>query len=66
MPTTRSSSWTRAQNGSNSGSANDLRPFQVGTGRHADQEDLGAALVDVLELLERASMPAARLMIGVE
>ena len=32
MPTTRSSSCTRSQNGSNSRSANDLRPFHVGTG----------------------------------
>src|SRR5437667_451221 len=32
MPTTTSSSWTRVQNGSNSGSANDFRPFHVGAG----------------------------------
>ena len=54
MPTTRSSSCTRCQNGSNSGSANDLRPFHVGTGATRHEEDLGAALVDVLELLDGA------------
>ena len=44
-----------------------LAALPRGHRRHADQEDLGAALGHVLELARApTSLPAARLMIGVE
>ena len=66
MPTTRSSSCTRSQNGSNSGSANDLRPFHVGTGATRIRKIFPPRSWMYSSSLIAVSLPSASEMIGVE
>ena len=61
-----SSSWTRSQKGSNSGSANDLRPFQVGTGATRMRKIFAPRSWMYSSSSSAGPLPAARLMIGVE